>query len=80
MLKLELVTVLNFMQACVTSQSTLVVLQAETSTSQMKNLIAYHILPFIVQQYFDRVQNIPLSLFKGKPHFSLFIETTFTLM
>ena len=37
MLKLELVTVLNFMQACVTSQSTLVVLQAETSTSQMKN-------------------------------------------
>ena len=36
MLKLELVTVLNFMQACVTSQSTLVVLQAETSTSQMK--------------------------------------------
>ena len=46
----------------------------------MKNLIAYNILPFILQQYFDRVQNIPLSLFKGKPHFSLFIETTFTLM
>jgi len=67
------------MQACVTSLSTSFVLQAETGTSQMKNLIAYNI-PFIVQQYFDWVQNIPLSLFKGKPHFSVFIETTFTLM
>ena len=67
------------MQACVTSQSASVILEAESSTSQMKDLIAYNMsqyTSFNVWQYFDRVQNIPLSLFKGKPHFSLFIETT----
>ena len=46
MLKLEFVSVRNFMQACVTSQSTSVVLQAETGTSQMKNLIAYNMLQY----------------------------------
>ena len=46
MLKLELVTVRNFMQACVTSQSTSVVLRAETGASQMKNLIAYNMLQY----------------------------------
>ena len=46
MLKLELVSVRNFLLACVTSQSTSVVLQAETGTSQMKNLIAYNMLQY----------------------------------
>ena len=46
MLKLELVTVRNFMQACVTSKSTSVVLQAETGASQVKNLIAYNMLQY----------------------------------